>query len=169
MASPNTSWTDILTTTLYARQKSMSDNVGQNNALLKYMMKKGRRRPVSGGAAIVEHLEYAESTNFIRFSGFETIPIAAQELFTSAEFAWKEAACAITISQREMGQNADSEFRMLDLLESRVKNGEKTMLNNIAADCYSDGTASASKQIGGLQLLVADVPTSGTVGGRTLH
>jgi hypothetical protein len=30
---------------------------------------------------------------------------------------------------------------------------------------YSDGTASSGKQIGGLQLLVADAPATGTVGG----
>ena len=37
--------------------------------------------------------------------------------------------------------------------------------NGIAEDLYSDGTASSGKQIGGLQLLVADDPTTGTVGG----
>lgn len=164
MASPNTSWTDILTTTLYARQKTMADNILTNNALLTYLKKGDRRRPVSGGVSILEHLEYATSTNFARISGYEAFPIAAQELFTAAEFAPKEAVTAITISQREMAQNA-GDAQMLDLLESRVKNGEKTLLNNIASDCYADGTASASKQIGGLQLLVADAPTTGTVGG----
>jgi hypothetical protein len=39
------------------------------------------------------------------------------------------------------------------------------MQNNLSADMYSDGTATSGKQIGGLQLLVADTPTTGTVGG----
>lgn len=39
------------------------------------------------------------------------------------------------------------------------------MVNNIASDCYSTGTASGGKQIGGMQLLVSTTPTSGTVGG----
>lgn len=54
---------------------------------------------------------------------------------------------------------------MIDLLESRITNAERTMQNNLSADLYSDGTADGGKQIGGLQLLVADTPTSGTVGG----
>lgn len=165
MASPNTSWTDILTTTLYARQPTIADNMLDQNALLKYMKAKGRRRSASGGVSLVEHLEYADSTNAQYISGYEPFAIAAQELFTSAEFAWKEAICAVTISGLEMGQNADSPTRMLDLLESRVRNAEKSLMNMLAAGIYSDGTGTSSKQVGGLQLLVADTPTSGTVGG----
>jgi hypothetical protein len=50
-------------------------------------------------------------------------------------------------------------------LGSRIKNAEKTLVNNIAADCYSDGTADGGRQIGGLQLLVDTTPSTGTVGG----
>ena len=39
------------------------------------------------------------------------------------------------------------------------------MMNQISTGVYSDGTGSSSKEIGGLQHLVADAPTSGTVGG----
>jgi hypothetical protein len=54
---------------------------------------------------------------------------------------------------------------MIPLLESRIGNAERTMQNNISNDCYSNGTADGGKQIGGLQLLVADVNNSGVVGG----
>src|SRR5574341_603472 len=131
MASPNTSWTDILTTTLYARSKTLADNVMENTAFLKWLKKGDRRRPFSGGAAIVEHLAYAESTNFAWYSGYETVPVAAQELFTSAEFAIKQAACPVTISGLEMIQNREPE-RMLDLMESRIENAETTMMNKIS-------------------------------------
>ena len=54
---------------------------------------------------------------------------------------------------------------MIDLLESRIGNAERTMQNNISNDMYSNGTASGGKQIGGLQLLVGNPANSGTVGG----
>ena len=38
-------------------------------------------------------------------------------------------------------------------------------MNNISTGVYADGTGSSSKEIGGLQLLVADDPSTGTVGG----
>lgn len=63
-----------------------------------------------------------------------------------------------------MIQNSGKE-RMIDLLESRIGNAERTMQNNISNDCYSNGTASGGKQIGGLQLLVGNPANSGTIGG----
>ena len=39
------------------------------------------------------------------------------------------------------------------------------MINGLSTDVYSDGTADGGKQIGGLQLLIADAPSTGTVGG----
>jgi hypothetical protein len=54
---------------------------------------------------------------------------------------------------------------VLDLLEERITNAATTLTNNIALDCYSDGTADGGRQIGGLQLLVASNPATGTVGG----
>lgn len=54
---------------------------------------------------------------------------------------------------------------MIDLLESRIGNAERTMQNSLSSDCYSDGTASGGKQIGGLQLLVGTTNNSGTIGG----
>jgi hypothetical protein len=54
---------------------------------------------------------------------------------------------------------------MIKLLAARIKNAQKTLRNNIALDCYSDGTADGGKQIGGLQAAVSTSPTSGTYGG----
>src|SRR5258708_143146 len=54
---------------------------------------------------------------------------------------------------------------MIDLLEARIGNAERTFRNNLSNDAYSDGSADSGKQVGGLKLLVADTPTSGTVAG----
>lgn len=67
------------------------------------------------------------------------------------------------MSGLEMLQNAGPE-QVIDLLEARIVNAERTMMNNISVGVYSDGTGSGGKQIGGLQSLVADAGT-GTVGG----
>jgi hypothetical protein len=84
-------------------------------------------------------------------------------VFTFAEYNYAQAAVAISMSGLEMIQNAGEE-QMIDLLQGRIKNAERTMQNNISADVYSDGTADGGRQIGGLQLLVAGTPTN-TVGG----
>jgi hypothetical protein len=162
MASPNLS--EIITTTLRNRTGKLADNVTKNNALLFRLKQKGRVKPASGGRTIVQELEYAENGTFMYYSGYETLNVQTSDVFTAAEFDWKQAAVAVTISGLEQLQNASDE-RVIDLLESRIGNAERTMSNNIATGMYADGTGSSGKEIGGLQLLVADTPTSGTVGG----
>lgn len=97
-------------------------------------------------------------------SGYDVLNISPSDVLTAAQFSIAQAAVAVSISGLEMLQNS-GEDKMLDLLEERIDNAERTFRNNLSSDCYSDGTADGGKQIGGLQLLVADVPTSGTVGG----
>lgn len=164
MASPNSTFTEIVTTTLRNRSGVLADNVSENNALLKWLRQKGNVKPVDGGRTIVQELEYAENSTYKRYSGYETLDISPSDVFTAAEYNWAQAAVAVSISGLEMLQN-DGEEKVIDLLASRIKNAERTMANNIAADCYSDGTADGGKQIGGLQLLIDDSPATGTVGG----
>lgn len=162
MASPNLS--EIITTTLRNRTKRVADNVTNNTALLQRLRSKGRVKSFSGGRIITQELEYQENSTYQRYSGYEQLNISPSDVFTAAEFDIKQASTAVTISGLEELQNAGPE-QMIDLMEARISNAEKTMVNNLSADCYSDGTATGGKQIGGLQLLLADSPTSGTVGG----
>lgn len=162
MASPNLS--EIITTTLRNRTKRLADDVTKNNALLSRLSAKGRVKPVSGGRTIVQELEYAENSTYKRYSGYELLNIDPSEVLSAAEFDYKQAAVAVTISGLEMLQNSGPNA-IIDLLEARISNAEKTMRNNISSDMYSAGTADGGKQIGGLQLLVSDTASTGTVGG----
>lgn len=162
MASPNLS--EIVTTTLRNRTGKLADNMLDNNALLLRLKKRGKVMPVSGGRTIVQELEYADNQTYKRYSGYETLNISPSDVFTAAEFDYKQAAVAVSISGLEQLQNSGEEA-IINLLASRIRNAEKTMMNGIAADIYSNGTADGGKQIGGLQLLVSKTPGSGTVGG----
>lgn len=162
MASPNLS--EIVTTTLRRRSKMLADNVSQHNALLSRLRSRGNSSLVSGGRTIVEELEYAENATFQYYSGYEVLDVSPSDVMTAAEYSWKQAAVNVTASGLETRiQNAGPE-QIIDLLDSRIKNAEKTMANNISVGVYSDGTGSGGKQIGGLQSIVADAGT-GTVGG----
>jgi hypothetical protein len=162
MASPGLS--EIVTTTLRNRSGVIADNMSKNNALLNRLSKRGKIKPLSGGRTIVRELSYSENATFQYYSGYETLNISPSDVISAAEFDWKQASVAVSISGLEQAQNSGPDA-ILDLLESRIEVAEKTMQNNLSTGMYSDGTGSAGKQIGGLQLLVADTVTSGTVGG----
>jgi hypothetical protein len=160
MASPNLS--EIITTTLRNRSGKLADNVTRNNAGLNRMREKGKVKPVGGGRTIVQELEYAQNATFMWYSGYQALNVAPSDVISAAEFNWRQAAVAVSISGLEQLQNSGKE-RVIDLLESRINNAEKTMLNGVAAAMYNDGTDPL--QIGGLQFLLADSPGTGTVGG----
>jgi len=161
MTSPNLS--EIVTTTARRRSAKLADNVSDQTALLQRIKEKGNQRPFNGGRTIVEELMYAENVTYTRYAGYETLNITPSDSLTAAEFDIKQAAVAITISGLEELQNA-GDAEIINLLEARIKVAEITMMNNLSADIYSNGTASGGKQIGGLQALVSDAGT-GTVGG----
>jgi len=164
LINPSTTLTEIVTTTLRNRTGKLADNITKNNGLLFRLKEKENVKPVSGGRTIVQELEYAENGTYKRYSGYEALNISPSDVFTGAEYNYAQAAVAISISGLEMIQNAGEEA-IIDLLESRIKNGEKTITNNIALDCYSDGSADGGRQIGGLALLVSKTPATGVVGG----
>jgi hypothetical protein len=142
----------------------LADNVTKNTALLARLRSKGKVKLVSGGNTIVQELEYQENQTYQRYSGYDTINISPSDVISAAEYTYAQSSVAVTMSGLEMIQNTGPE-RMIDLMEARISNAERTMTNEIASDCYSNGTASGGKHIGGLQALVSTTPTTGTVGG----
>lgn len=159
----NVNFDNLLTTTLESRTGKLADNVSDNNALLKRLKERGNIRPVSGGTKIVEELEYGDSDS-IWYTGYDKIDFTNPQLFSAAEFDLKLLAATVGISGEELLKNAGKE-RVIDLLEAKIKNAEKTLMNQMSTAIYSDGTGSGGKQLTGLQALVSDAPTTGIVGG----
>lgn len=156
---------EIVATTLRNRQGKLADNVSNHNALWERLSSKGKVKTVSGGREIIEELEYAENSTVKWYSGYETLDITPQEVFDAATYDWKQMAGTVTVSGLEELKNSGKE-RVIALVSSRMKNLEKSLINAAALAVYATGTGNGGKEIGGLQLLVADDPTaSSTVGG----
>jgi hypothetical protein len=133
--------------------------------LLSRINAKGNIDLVSGGRTIVRELEYAENSTFMYYSGYESLNISPSDVFSAAEYAWKQAAVNVSWSGLENRIQNAGDAASIKLVASRIRNAERTMANQISIGIYSDGTGSAGKQITGLQAQVADAPTTGTVGG----
>lgn len=161
MAFPNVS--DIVATTIENRSKKLADNVTKNNALLSRLNSRGNIRTVSGGSAILEELSYAENANAGWYSGYDLLPVSPQDVISAAQYDLKQAAVPVVWSGLDQLKNSGKE-QMIDLLEGRIKVGEATMMNLLAAGIYSDGTGAGGKQIVGLDAAVPVNPATGTYG-----
>lgn len=161
MVSPNAIFTEIVSTTFRNHAKEIADNFSNHNALYRKMAKKGKTRSESGGYSIVQPLEYAANGTYQRYSGFDVLNVSQSDVFTAAEFNWRQIAINVVSSGYEMRVNAGPQ-RIANLAKARIKNAINTFANNFSADMYADGTL--TNQIDGLQKMVADTPTN-TVGG----
>ena len=156
MGFPNIS--DIVTTTIESRTKKIADNVTKNNALFARLNQRGNIKTVSGGSIIYEELSFAENGNAGWYSGYDLLPVAAQDVLSAAQYQLKQFAVPVTISGMEQLQNSGREAQ-IDLIEKRMEVAENTMVNSLAQGAYGDGTASGGKSIVGLDLAAPTVAT----------
>lgn len=61
MASPNSTFTEIVTTTLRNHPSEIADNVSTHSALYRRLKEKGQIKTLSGGYEIIRNLDYAEN------------------------------------------------------------------------------------------------------------
>jgi len=161
MASPNSTFTEMVTTTLRNHPTEVADNVSDHNALYNRLKSKGKIKKLSGGYEIVRPLDYAENATFQRYSGFDSLSVGASDVLSAAKFDWVQAAVHVTASGRELRMNSGKE-QLIDLAEARTKNAMRTAANNMSVDIYSDGAL--TNQMGGLAHIIQTDGT-GTVGG----
>jgi len=161
-ANPN--FDDIVTTTLRNRTGKLADNATKTTALLDRLKKKGKVKNAAGGRTIVQELEAALNPNGGWYAGYDTLNTNPFEPFTAAEYDWKQAYVPVVWSGLEKLKNM-GEHEVIDLVASRIRNGEKSLNDLVAQAVYSNGTGFGGKQLHGLGLLVVAAPSTGTVGG----
>ena len=164
MSFANTSYSDVLATTIEARSGKVADNVRANNALLSRLQKRGRVKTVSGGSTILQELSFQSNGTAMFYSGAEVLNISPSDVISAAQFPFKQAAVAVTITGLEELQNASDEA-IIDLFDARLDVAEASIENTVTTGIYSDGTGTNGKQITGLQAMVVASPSTGVVGG----
>lgn len=162
MASPNSTFTELVTTTFRKHRKKIMDNFSNRNALWKYIKQRGNMKTVEdGGLTIVTPLDYQSNSTYQRYSDYDTLNVTQSDVISAAEYQWRQVAVNVMASGREMRINSGSS-RIIDLAAAKIKNAVRSFDNNFSSDLYSDG--SLTNQINGLQAIVADTNTN-TVGG----
>ncbi len=160
--------TEFVTASARNWSRTFADNITKHNAMLNRLQKRGKIVDVSGGRVIDEAIIYPTNANGSMkwYSGYDSFtPPTSSEVLDAAEFQWKQLAGFISISGIEKIQNS-GEYKRYDYAEARLAALEAQMKNAVGVSIYSDGTGSGGKELGGLQLLIADDPTAaGTVGG----
>lgn len=164
MASPNSSYTELLSLTVQELEDELMDQILTKNATTATLKEYGCVNPKDGGPSVVIPIMYQENGSYQRYSGPQQLNTSSNDTFTAFQYQWAQIALNIQAHGKELLQNS-GRSQNRDLIKSRVMNAKMTFENEFNIDILSDGTATGGLQIGGLQLLIASLPTSGTVGG----
>ena len=164
MASPNSSFDELASLTISKYSKTLRDNVSNHIPLYAFMKDENAIVEEDGGIYLLENMDYGDNATFTWFNGYQEISIEPSPFATTANFDWKECAGNAVFSAREVAQNS-GESKQIDLIKGKIKNLERTIINNLGAALHYAGTENSGLSFGGLQYIVADDPTTGTVGG----
>lgn len=142
---------------------SPADNINNDYWLFNQLSKGDGFMGRSGGDFITCPLEYALNTTVSSYTDTDVINTTRVDVFDRADYQWKEYAGTVVMSALETDRNS-GEGRVFPLLPAKLENLKNSMRSAINTDMFSDGTANASKGIGGLQYLISSTPTTGVVG-----
>lgn len=162
MASPNSNFDQITTTTLHNYLSTdLADQIFGALVLTKWLMNNGRKKPASGGDFLLEPLLYGKNTTVNSYDAYDPIDTSPQTGITAAQFNWKLLAGSVTFSRVEALKN-NSKEKVIDLLDQKVTQLEESLRDEFNTEAFSDGTGNSGKDVTGLQAIIA---ATGTFGG----
>ncbi len=155
----NSSFDEILTTTLKNYVPKLTDNIFSARPLF-YALTNGQTiRRISGGAKIVVPIIYGTNSTAGSYSGTDTISVTAQTGISAAEYSWGQYAATVTISGIEEAKN-NGEAQIIDLLEGKIFQTQETVIENMNTMFWADGSGNSSKDWNGLGNIVGAVGQS---------
>lgn len=164
MATGNTSYTSLITTTLQNHGKEIFDAVSTNNALIWMLKKAGNIKVVGGGRKFTHPIIYKTNDSFQMYSKLDPISTTMTDAISRAEYDIKVAAGSIVLSEIELAMNAGNREKLIDYADEKRLEAEISMSELLGDQSFADGTA--SKEFGGLQYLISETPSAQTdVGG----
>lgn len=144
---------------LFWQDKGIIDNAFGANPTWKWMAKNAMRKPLAGGERIYFPVRLTKRGGEGSYSDLDNISIVRPDNKTVGQVQTKEYARNVTISRRDedliRGDRAVAE-----VLVTEMEDALTTLIDDLNADMFGDGTANSSKVVGGLPLWVATDPTA---------
>ena len=154
---------EILSLALEDRAKGYQDLVSNSNALLAMLKLKNRWKEYSG-PIIRERLLYNKTGSAVWYNGYDFLNSAPTELFNDAEFRPKMVAVSVVLTNEEILNNSGTN-QLYDVMEAHIDAAENELKDEMDISLHGNGTRFGGKELGGLQLAIPTVTSSGSYGG----
>ncbi len=164
MATGNSSFTKLITTTLQNHGREIFDAVSTNNALFFMLKKRGNIKVVSGGRTFTHPVYFRKNSSYGSIAKLGTIPTPLTDDITRAEYPIKIVAGSIVLSALEEAMNAGNKEQLIKLATEAKDEAKITMTEVMGDQVWKDG--SVTDDFDGLQFLIPIDPTAATtIGG----
>ena len=135
------------------------NNIFNSGVIIQRAQKKWKKK-VDGGITLNIPLEYATTTAGGAYSGAQYLDTTDNEVITDAVYDWKTYYANITIGRLDKLKNKGN-AAVLNFVKTKVKNAEKTMINNLAGGLQSAGTDPIA--LAGLRFMMSASNTVGRI------
>ena len=155
---------DAVLASTHARiEKKFQDNLSVKTPMFMKFAEKEGKSLVDGGKEL-SYPVILDDGNAGSYYGDDTLNVSRPDGLQKLVYSWKQFYSTVVIDGIEEIMNA-GEAAAADLVDGRMKQAELTTANKFEAMLCGDGSGNASKDWNGLQNLIADDPTTGTIGG----
>lgn len=160
MATPAVQLDEIVATTYQEVKPVLADQVTKETPLLAVLDSKSKVT-IDGGRDIERPVLYALNDTVGSYDGYDPIDTTPQDGFGLAIYNWKQYAGSVTIDGKTELLN-EGKNRIIGILTAKFEQLRLSMTEDLNAMLWGDGTGNSSKDMLGLQAIVA---ATGILGG----
>lgn len=151
----------VLHATLDKSRKKLMFSAVKSNAYMAWAFANKRIDFEDGGANITNPLITGRNPNVAAYQYYDQLPVAQTNEFDTVSYGWSRVAGTAIISDQEEDE-ARGETMIFKLMKAKVQVLDESMKEKFSSYCYGAG---AGIDPNGLQNVIPDDPTTGTLGG----
>lgn len=159
----NIAGTDIsvISTAFNNMHGEIVDNIFAQVPLFEYLRARDHVMLLDGGERINVPVMHATNSTAKSYSGYDILDTTPQEGIGNVEYLWRQYSVSVAINGREQKQ-VRGRFAIANLLDAKRMQAEMSIADKLNTDAFA---AQTGDNLDGLQTLIADSPSTGTVGG----
>jgi len=151
----------VLNSVLERSRKKLIMASLKSNAFMAWAFATKRVEVEDGGYNITNPLTVGRNPNVTSYSYYDQLPVAQTDEFTTVEYRWSRVGGTVIISDQEQDENK-GDAMIFKLLKAKMEVLEESIKEKFSSYLYGAG---AGKDPYGLEALIPDDPTIGSLGG----
>lgn len=151
--------TSLLATTFSKYSKNMADNIFNQIPLLAFLAIKNKVTE-DGGATLVRPIVYAKNSTAAAYASDDILDTTIQDVFTAAQYQWRQYAASIAIPGRIERQNS-GDSQVIDYVTAQIQTAELSLKDKLNNDLWA--AAQVGAKVTPIQGIVSTTQTVGDI------